>query len=212
MSIGDDVIQRAEDHLIEFNPAFTNIIHTAGPCTIGSIAEREDPFTSLVNSIVSQQLSTGAASTISGRLRITAGGELSPATLTALATDSYRAAGLSGAKTRTIQGLAQQVASGELDLAHLSTSAPDDDVMRQLTALWGIGTWTVHMFMIFTLTRLDVWPVGDLGVRKGWQLIHGRQGDPGQKEFQTVADALSPYRSVAAWYCWRQLEITTNRA
>lgn len=211
MSPASAAIQRAEQHLITADPAFTDIVRATGPCTIGSATNRDDPFTSLVTSIVSQQLSTGAARTITGRLITSVGGTLAAESLSALSSDAFRVVGLSAAKTRTIQELAQQVTTGDIDLNYLSTRATDEEIMAQLTALWGIGPWTVHMFMMFTLARLDVWPTGDLGVRKGWQLVHGQTGDPGPRGFADVAVSLRPFRSVAAWYCWRQLESQATR-
>jgi DNA-3-methyladenine glycosylase II len=80
---------------------------------------------------------------------------------------------------------------------------PDDEIVKQLTQFWGIGRWTVEMFMMFRLGRLDVWPIGDLGVRRGWGIIQGLGYTPTEKEVIGVTDHLSPYRSVVAWHCWR---------
>lgn len=203
---GVKAMEQANAHLTSHDPAFSAIIIHAGPCPIGVSTDRNDPFASLVTSVVSQQLSTTAASTISARLITHAGGELRPDVLLNSYPEQLRAVGLSGAKVRTIQGLADAIEQGNLDLDGLAERGDDEELMAALTSLWGIGTWTVHMFMIFTLGRRDVWPAGDLGVRKGWNLLHGEQGDPGMAGFDVVADALSPYRSVAAWYCWRELE------
>jgi DNA-3-methyladenine glycosylase II len=84
--------------------------------------------------------------------------------------------------------------------------APDDVVVAELSQIWGIGRWTAEMFMMFTLGRLDVWPVGDLAVRRGWQLAHGLTDMPTEKELDSLGVPFRPYRSVAAWYCWRVLE------
>ena len=163
-------------------------------------------YSALVTSVVSQQLSTPIARTLTERLRARVGDELEPGSLAPLQVEDLRAIGLSNAKARTILGLTDAITSGRLDLDSLTTHANDDVVAEQLTALWGVGPWTVHMFMIFHLGRLDVWPTGDLGVRKGWQVVHGDDGDPGPSALMTVADHLQPYRSVAAWYCWRAWE------
>lgn len=191
-------------------PAFAPIIDAVGPCTLGHTSNDDtSPFSSLVTSVVSQQLSTTAATTINGRLRSAAGGTLTPESLNQLDDVTLRGVGLSGAKTKTIAGLVAAVTSRELDLDELSRTANDEEISIALTALWGIGEWTSHMFLIFNLHRLDVWPVGDLGVRKGWALIHGADGDPGAKSLLGAAEHLRPYRSVAAWYCWRRLELPT---
>lgn len=198
----------AQEHLADAAPAFIPVIEAAGPCTLGEASSDDHtPFSSLVTSIVSQQLSTSAAATINGRLRDAAGGELTPSALHALDDATLRGVGLSGAKTKTIAGLVAAVSTGDLDLDALSRTADDEHITHALSQLWGIGEWTAHMFLIFSLHRLDVWPVGDLGVRKGWALIHGEDGDPGAPSLVEAADHVRPYRSVAAWYCWRRLEL-----
>jgi len=197
-------IRTAERHLRQEDPAFAAIMDTAGPCTIGTRSHDDaTPYSALVTSIVSQQLSTPIARTLTERLRGLAGHHLDPQALAALGVDDLRGIGLSNAKARTILGLTDAVESGHIDLDDLASHADDDIVMESLTALWGIGPWTAHMFLIFHLGRLDIWPIGDLGVRKGWQVVHGADGDPGPEHLRAAADHLQPYRSVAAWYCWR---------
>jgi DNA-3-methyladenine glycosylase II len=200
-------LTRADKHIKKFAPAFAEVIDSTGPCDIGKNTRSDSShFSSLVTSIVGQQLSTTAAATINNRLLTAAGGSLTPDALTRLDEATLRSVGLSGAKTKTIQGLVNEVTSGALDLDLLARNATDDEISHRLTQLWGIGEWTAHMFLIFSLHRLDVWPVGDLGVRKGWALVHGVAGDPGASALATVAEQLRPYRSVVAWYCWRSLE------
>lgn len=197
-------VRDAENHLREADPAFAPIIDSAGPCTLGRRSSDDTtPYSALVTSVVSQQLSTPIARTLTQRLRDRAGPDLHPESLALLNVEDLRAIGLSNAKARTILGLTDAITSGRMDLDDLATHADDNDLTEQLTALWGIGPWTVHMFLIFHLGRLDVWPAGDLGVRKGWQIVHGGDGDPGSQALVSAADHLQPYRSVAAWYCWR---------
>jgi DNA-3-methyladenine glycosylase II len=201
-------VRQAEKHIKKLAPAFIEVIESSGPCDIGQSRRRDSSaFSSLVTSIVSQQLSTTAAATINGRLLAAAGGTLTPESLGKLDEATLRSVGLSGAKTKTIRGLTDEVSRGELDLELLSQTADDDEISQRLTQLWGIGDWTSHMFLIFSLHRLDVWPVGDLGVRKGWALVHGETGDPGASALVTAAEHLRPYRSIVAWYCWRRLEM-----
>ncbi len=201
-------LRNAPTFIKDAAPQFAAVIDAVGPCTLGETNNDDSsPFSSLVTSIVSQQLSTAAAATITGRLRAAAGGTLTPASLHQLDEVTLRGVGLSGAKTKTIAGLVAAVTNGELDLDVLSRTADDGEISDALTKLWGIGEWTSHMFLIFRLHRLDVWPVGDLGVRKGWALIHGDDGDPGAQSLLGAADHLRPYRSVAAWYCWRRLDM-----
>lgn len=200
-------VRKGELHLRQADPAFAAIIATHGPCTI---ADRSDddvtPYSALVTSVVSQQLSTPIARELTKRLRALTEGDISPGAIGNFTTDDLRGIGLSNAKSRTILGLTDAIASGSLDLDGMAQHADDDRIVEQLTALWGIGPWTAHMFLIFHLGRLDVWPTGDLGVRKGWQVVHGATGDPGADALITAADHLQPYRSVAAWYCWRAWE------
>ncbi len=197
-------VQDAEEHLREADPAFAPIIDSAGPCALGRRSEDDvTPYSALVTSIVSQQLSTPIAKLLTERLRSRVGSDLRPDALELLQVEDLREIGLSNAKARTILGLTDAITSGHIDLDDLASRADDDVVSEQLTALWGIGPWTVHMFLIFHLGRLDVWPTGDLGVRKGWQVVHGGIGDPGSQALVSAADHLQPYRSIAAWYCWR---------
>jgi DNA-3-methyladenine glycosylase II len=152
--------------------------------------------------VVSQQLSVKAADTIHARLVELCGGTLEPAHVASLADEVMRAAGLSGAKTKTIRGLAEASITGTIDFEGLHL-LDDEVISSQLNSLWGIGPWTVDMFMMHQIHRLDVWPTGDLGVRRGWQNIYGLEAMPEAKELVPLGDAFRPYRSVLAWYCWR---------
>ena len=116
--------------------------------------------------------------------------------------DQLRAVGLSGSKTASIRDLADKILSGEVKLARVGRLA-DDEIVEQLTRVRGIGRWTAEMFLMFQLGRLDVWPVDDLGVRKGYALIYGLAALPPPKELEVLGEVYRPYRSIAAWYCWR---------
>ena len=171
------------------------------PCTLGG-PSRSSHFESIVFAVVSQQLSTKAADTIGGRLVDLVGRPLEPKKLLEFKDEQLRSVGLSGAKTRTIREFSQAVHSGELDLVELENH-PDDHVVAELSKLWGIGRWTAEMCMMSRMGRLDVWPAGDLGVRNGFARIYGMETVPTEKEIESLADHLRPYRSVVAWYCWR---------
>lgn len=199
-------MEKAAEHIAQVDPAFESIIEESGPCTIGIKRRKGEPFHDLVASIVAQQLSVRAADTITARLVAHLDGELAAHRLVATPDEELRAVGLSGSKTRTIKGLAHAVNTGDLDLGPGLTRQPDHIIIQELSKLWGIGRWTAEMFLMFTLHRLDVWPVGDLAMRKGWQIIHGDTGDIDQRIIDPLGDPLSPYRSVAAWYCWRAVE------
>lgn len=186
------------------DPKFEAVVSNNPLCTIGRADSEESNFQSLVSSVVSQQLSGKAASTIHGRLQELVGGEINPQTIALQSAENLRAVGLSGAKTKTILGLTDSILSG-LPIEQLH-DFEDAEILRLLTEIWGIGDWTVHMFMIFQIGHLDIWPTGDLGVRKGWELIHNSRKELTPKELGVKGEKLRPYRSVAAWYCWRALD------
>lgn len=165
----------------------------------------QDHFAHLVRAICGQQLSGAAAATIHGRVVSALGGTVSPEVTVATSVEKLRAAGLSMAKVRAVQDLAERVLSGELELNRVARM-PDDEVISTLTQVRGIGPWTAEMFLMFQLGRLNVWPTTDLGVRKGYALIHGLALPPESKELELLGDDYRPFRSVAAWYCWRALD------
>ena len=190
--------------ICEIDPKFEAVVSNNPLCTIGRADSEESNFQSLVSSVVSQQLSGKAASTIHGRLQELVGGEITPQKIALQSVENLRAVGLSGAKAKTILGLTDSVISG-LPIEELH-NFEDAEILRLLTEIWGIGEWTVHMFMIFQIGHLDIWPTGDLGVRKGWELIHNSRKELTPKELGVKGEKLRPYRSVVAWYCWRALD------
>ena len=191
-------------NICEIDPKFEVVISSNPLCTIGRSPSKESNYQSLVSAVVSQQLSGKAASTIHGRLQELVGGEINPKTIGSQSVENLRAVGLSGAKTKTILGLTDSILSG-LPIEQLH-DFEDAEILRLLTEIWGIGEWTVHMFMIFQIGHLDIWPTGDLGVRKGWELIHNSRKELTPKELGVKGEKVRPYRSVVAWYCWRALD------
>lgn len=198
-------------------------LSAASPLLSAVIASTEAPsftsspslpaFHSLARSILYQQLATSAAAAIYARflalLPSAAAGNpdpaVSPAAVLALAVADLRAIGVSGRKAAYLHDLAARFAAG--DLSESSVAAMDEDaLLAQLTKVKGIGEWTVHMFMIFSLHRPDVLPVGDLGVRKGVQELYKLKALPKPEEMAALCDRWRPYRSVGAWYMWRLLE------
>jgi len=165
-----------------------------------------EAYGALLRSIVGQQLSTKAASTIYGRLAALFGDDApTPEALLGVDPDELRAVGLSRAKASYLRSLAEQVISGDLELDRL-TDLPDEEVIKQLTAVKGLGPWTAHMFLIFHLGRPDVLPVGDLGVRRGAQLAYGMDELPTSAELTEMAEPWRPHRSLACLYLWRSLD------
>jgi DNA-3-methyladenine glycosylase II len=165
----------------------------------------EEPFFYLARAIVYQQLATAAARTIHGRFVEALGGEVTPAKVLRVREARLRGAGLSASKLAAVRDLAAKVRTGEVDLSDLDEQT-DEEVTRRLILVRGIGPWTAHMYLMFRMRRPDVWPVGDLGVRSGFAKIHALGDPPTQKELEPLGDAYRPWRSAAAWYCWRALE------
>jgi DNA-3-methyladenine glycosylase II len=166
-------------------------------------------FDTLTGSIISQQLSTKAAATIQARFvaLYPKARKLDPALIKDTPDADLRAVGLSGQKAAYIKDLAAKTHDKTLRLERMP-KMPDDEIIEMLTQVKGIGVWTVHMFLIFSLGRLNVLPVGDLGIRKGVQNLYGFDHLPDAAEIEAVAAEhnWSPYCSVASWYLWRSLE------
>jgi DNA-3-methyladenine glycosylase II len=174
-------------------------------CTIGRNPKPVTHFEALVESVISQQLAVKAADTIYGRVKDLAKGRVIPARMAEITEVDMRAAGVSGAKFKTIQGLADAAITKKIKINSLHEINDDQLIFDQLTGLWGIGPWTVDMFMMFQLGRLDIWPTGDLGVRRGWEKIYALKEEIEPKVLDKKGEKFRPYRSVVAWYCWRAL-------
>ncbi|MEN9687586.1 MAG: hypothetical protein RL381_598 [Actinomycetota bacterium] len=174
-------------------------------CTIGRNPKPVSHFEALVESVISQQLAVKAAETIYGRVKELAKGRVIPSRIAEISESEMRQAGVSGAKFKTIQGLADAATSKRIRINSLHTIDDDQIIFNHLTSLWGIGPWTVDMFMMFQLGRLDIWPTGDLGVRRGWEKIYGLREEIEPKDLEIKGEKFRPYRSVVAWYCWRAL-------
>ena len=184
---------------------FARVIASNPLCTLGRNPKPVTHFEALVESVISQQLAVKAADTIYGRVKTLAGGRMVPGRIAGITEADMRAAGVSGAKFKTIQGLADAALSKRININKLHEIDDDELIFNQLTSLWGIGPWTVDMFMMHQLSRLDIWPTGDLGVRRGWEKIHALKEEIEPKELDKKGEKYRPYRSVVAWYCWRAL-------
>ena len=182
---------------------FVPLIARRPLCTIGRNARTETNFESLVSSIISQQLATKAADTIHARLVLACKGQITPRTLVKLEDSELRTLGVSGAKARTIKGLSAAVLDRTIPIERIDEIHDDQEIYEALTSLWGIGRWTVEMFMMFQLGRLDIWPTGDLAVRRGWDIVHKNSDETQAKALDVHGEKLQPYRSVVAWYCYQ---------
>jgi len=185
------------------DPAMRRIVDTVGPADLRRGRPRRTHFAELARAICYQQLAGAAASAIHGRFDALFDGEgPTPEGVLALPEATLRSVGLSGSKTASIRDLAQKVADGDVELDRVGRLS-DDEIVRELTLVRGIGRWTAEMFLMFQLGRLDVWPVDDFGVRRGYGILHGMTEMPTPKVLEPLGDAYRPYRSIAAWYCWR---------
>jgi DNA-3-methyladenine glycosylase II len=186
-------------------PEFARIVEAAGPCDLRSGRPRRTHFAELARAVCYQQLAGPAARTIHGRFEALFDGDPTPEQVLALPVVALRGAGLSAAKAASIRDLAEHVIAGTVVLDRVGRRS-DDQIVEQLTRVRGIGRWTAEMFLMFQLGRLDVWPVDDLGVRKGYARLHDLAEPPAARALELLGDAFRPYRSVAAWYCWRAVD------
>ncbi len=196
-----------EQHLAATDPRFAALIARSRPFQVqpGTLVR---PFDALAESIVYQQLSGKAAATIFGRVRALYPRRkwFSPQLVLATPDERLRAAGLSRNKSAAIKDLAAKTLDGTIPTKAALHRMSDEEIIARLTTVRGIGRWTVEMMLLFDLGRLDVWPVDDYGVRKGYAKTFGRRKLPKPKELHARGEKWRPYRSVAAWYFWRALD------
>jgi len=189
-------------HLLVADPRLATIIKSVGAY---EIKLRKDPFRSLVEAIIYQQLAGSAADAIYSRFVKIYGRFPRPTRLLSTPDSKLRVAGLSGRKIEYLMDLASRASDGRLKLARLP-KLPDDQVIEQLVEVKGIGRWTAEMFLIFCLGRQDVLPVGDLGLRKAMQKTYSLAELPSPESMHNIALPWKPYCSVATWYLWKSLE------
>ena len=191
--------------LAERDPDMAAAVADLGPCTLARRRHPGGAFGALARSIVYQQLAGRAAAAIHARFLALYGGRPTPQAVMATADAELRAAGLSANKAASVKDLARRVVDGSLRLGQLR-HLDDEAVVARLSAVRGIGRWTAEMFLVFQLNRPDVWPVGDLGVRSGFALLKGMDAPPTPARLRSLGEPYRPYRTVAAWYCWRLLD------
>jgi len=197
-------IERGVKHLRRADPVLRDVIRKAGPF---AMRLKRDRFEALVYSILSQQISGKAASAIRRKFLDYVGPEgMTPRFIATLTVADLRTVGLSRQKASYVLDLAQRVHEGTLPLERLARLS-DDEVIEALVAVKGIGVWTAQMFLIFSLGRLDVMPHGDYGVRSAIQRLYGLEELPNRQTCHRIAEPWRPYASIAAWYCWRSLEL-----
>src|SRR5215212_4784261 len=200
-------IAAATKYLAASHPHFGALIASAKPFAPRA-SVRVRPFDALAESIAYQQLSGKAAATIWGRVRALYPKRkwLDPKLVLATPDEKLRACGLSGSKTAALKDLAAKAIDGTVPSAAALARMSEEEIITRLTQVRGIGRWTVEMLLLFDLGRLDVWPVTDLGVQKGYAKTFRKRKLPKPKEFERIGEKWRPYRSVASWYFWRALD------
>lgn len=201
----NDGLAKAAIHLARHDPVLAPIIRRAGRA---DFRPHTDYYSALVNSIIGQQLSVKAAASIKRRFEALFGGTLpSPEAILEQPEDKLRSVGLSRPKIKYIKDLAQHILDGKIDFTKLNMLS-NEQVIAELTDVKGIGEWTAHMFLMFCMGRLDVLPVGDLGIRNGVQNLYHLAELPDPEAIQKIAsiNQWHPYESVASWYVWHSLD------
>jgi DNA-3-methyladenine glycosylase II len=194
---------KARRLLARRDPVIAALMKRHGPCGLAN-SQHEDAFTALTHAIISQQLSTKAAATIARRFDGLFLGPPTPAAVARLDDEQLRAVGLSSQKIRYMRDLSARVADGSVPLDRVN-ELHDEDVIRSLTQVKGIGRWTAEMFLMFRLHRPDVLPVDDLGILKAVQRAYGLRKMPRPERLTKIGEPWRPYRSVACWYLWASL-------
>ena len=197
--------RRAAAELAARDPVMARLVELGGPVRIRPPRD-PDHFVDLAETIVYQQLAGAAAAAIWGRVAALFDSAVTPEAVLAVPDQDLRAAGLSRNKIASIRDLAGKVADGTVPLGGINR-LKDDVIVERLSLVRGIGRWTAEMFLIFQLRRPDVWPVDDYGVRKGYAVAYGLTSLPTPKELRVEGERFRPYRTVAAWYLWRAVDL-----
>lgn len=202
-----DKYHAASQHLSKIDSDWASLVAAVGVCTHTAKPEHE-PYEALVRTIAYQQLHARAAEAILGRLLVLHDGKLpTPKQLIKLEEQQLRACGFSSRKSLTLKAIAEAASSGLIPNREIANNMPDEELIGRLITLPGIGRWTVEMLLIYTLERMDIFPVDDFGVREGYRLIKSLDKQPTRKAMQEAGLLCSPYRTIAAWYLWRALEL-----
>jgi len=195
-------LQTATELLKENDPVLRPIIEAIGKCTI---SKRKDYYIALVNSIIAQQISVKAAQSIRNKFLNLIEGDLQPEKVRKYSLEELRTAGLSIQKATYIRDLSEKYALNKNVYRHLGRYS-DDEVIEKLTEVKGIGVWTAQMFLMFSLGRLDVLPVDDVGFQNAVIKYYRLRKKPTKKQLRQIAKKWIPYRSVAVWYLWKAVD------
>jgi len=204
----------AVSHLRAADERLAAVIDAVGPCRLRTV-RMQSPYETLFEAIVYQQLNGKAAATILGRVKTSfgdGGAFPAPGAVTAASDEQLRGAGLSRAKTAAVKDLAAKAADGHVPSLAALRKMDDDAIVEHLTAIRGIGRWTVEMMLIFRLGRPDVLPVGDFGVRNGFRIAYRKRAMPTPAQLAKHGERWRPHRTVASWYLWRAVDLEKSRA
>jgi DNA-3-methyladenine glycosylase II len=190
------------------DPVMRSLIRAVGPCVIKPQRGRT-PFQALISAIAHQQLTGKAAGTILGRFQALYGNGRYPEPYELLGTpdETLRSVGFSRAKTAALKDIATRTMDGTIPPRRTLARLKDEAIIERLVQVRGVGRWTVEMFLMFTLGRPDVLPVDDYGVRSGFRIAYGLGELPSRRELAEYGERWSPYRSAAAWYLWRAVDL-----
>jgi len=198
-------MRKAINHLKKSDPVLAAIIEKIGPCRMQF---GEPTFHSLAEAILYQQLNGKAAVTIFNRFTALAGDPLTPEGILKLTDTQMRGVGLSKQKNSYLRDLSEKTKAGLLEFERLPELS-EQEVIEHLTQVKGIGVWTAHMFLIFTLRRTDILPTGDYGVQAAIKKHYGKRKWPKPAVMEKIAKPWAPYRSIACWYLWKSLDVKT---
>lgn len=207
----------ATQHLVSTDPAWFGLICKVGQCALDASSDNErskrSPYEALMRAIAYQQIHGRAAEAILGRFVALFPGQGFPEPAAVLALDeaAMRACGFSAAKTATMRGIAEQTMAGVVPTRSEAETLDDETLIARLTSLRGVGRWTVEMLLMFTLMRPDILPIDDFGVREGWKVLKGLERQPRPRELAAIGAVWAPYRSTAAWYLWRALDLSRKK-
>ena len=191
--------------LLKTDPTFKAVVKDSPLCDIGLTKPKYSHFETLTHSIISQMIATKAAATISNRLITTCNNKVEAKVILKLGHKKLQAVGLSNAKTAAILDLAELTQSNALSFERFNKLS-NAEIEKELIQVKGIGSWTAQMFLIFHLGRLDIWPILDLGVRRGWMSLHKLRSEISPAKLATQGQKFAGYESVVAWYCWKVVD------
>ncbi len=200
-------MSKASTHLASVCPRMKALIRRVGPPRIET--DDHSPYEALIRAIAHQQLNGTAARTITGRLVALyqdTGGFPTPHQLLATDDTTLRGCGFSGGKVAALRDIAAKTLDGVVPTRAAAKKLSDAALIERLTTIRGVGKWTVEMLLMHTLGRPDVWPVDDFGVREGYRILHEMDVQPKPKALADLGSLYGPYRSAAAWYCWRAVD------